>query len=296
MPQPRASFTPPHGQHSGAFPLPAPEAEVPWPPPHLQNGHPQPGQRPVDGAPSEATAVIPVITPDTTAVIAAIPADAAPPTAEIGPLTVPGPVAGGRAARRRAQEAAAAVAREATRDPETVAFVVDDKLVEPGAPRSEPQEQEESLASTVGGRGFRLRDIPPVWLVGAGVGLLIAIAAILATAVASNGAPASAALNPPGTTSAAAAPAGNQEAAAPRQSETDPTSPKAVAYLTALRNADITTSKTGQPETEAAAVLCEQIGQGADENELVKALPAVLPTVTKKQAPDVVRLAKKHYC
>jgi hypothetical protein len=76
----------------------------------------------------------------------------------------------------------------------------------------------------------------------------------------------------------------------------DPRSEQAVAYLTALRDADIPTSRSGQAETEAAAVICQQLGQGADETSLVRPLPAVLPDLTGAQAADVVSLAQRHYC
>jgi hypothetical protein len=102
---------------------------------------------------------------------------------------------------------------------------------------------------------------------------------------------------PPTAAAAPAAQAGGAEAAgADSGAQVDPTTPKAVAYLKALRAADIPTSKTGVPETEAAAVICEQLAQGADQAALVKALPAVLPTVSKKQANDVVNIAVRKYC
>lgn len=68
------------------------------------------------------------------------------------------PNAGGRAARRRAQEAAAAVAREATRDPETHVFPRDDEpavstdgdSTDDGAP--EPRTRRARTADGTGGR------------------------------------------------------------------------------------------------------------------------------------------------
>ena len=48
--------------------------------------------------------------------------------------------------------------------------------------------------------------------------------------------------------------------------------------------------------TQAAADVCNQLSQGADESAVAKSLPAKLPTVSKKQAPLFVGLAQKHYC
>jgi hypothetical protein len=76
----------------------------------------------------------------------------------------------------------------------------------------------------------------------------------------------------------------------------DPDGPKAVAFLTALRDADIPTSSSGQAETEAAAAICTQLDQGADEAQLARSVPAVLPDVTRSQASDVVDFAQQNYC
>ena len=76
----------------------------------------------------------------------------------------------------------------------------------------------------------------------------------------------------------------------------DPGSEQAVAFLTALRDADIPTSSSGKAETEAAAAICAQLDQGADEAQLARSVPAVLPDVTRGQANDIVDFAKRHYC
>jgi len=89
---------------------------------------------------------------------------------------------------------------------------------------------------------------------------------------------------------------GSDSTAVPARIDVDPESPAATAYLAALRKAEIPTSRSGLAETEAAAVICEQLDRGADEDALVRSLPAVLPTVTKRQAADVVDIAQEFYC
>jgi len=87
-----------------------------------------------------------------------------------------------------------------------------------------------------------------------------------------------------------------ESTAIPRRGDVDPAGGKAGTYLAALREADIPASRSGLPETEAAAVICEQLEAGADEDALVRALPAVLPTVTRAQAVEVVAIAGELYC
>lgn len=300
VPAPRVAFTPPGGapqaygqQPSGAHPVPDAGIRQPWPFSAEQD--------PDETVPSagEATAVIAAVPAETTAIISAI----AP--GDIGPLTVPGTAAGGRAARRRAQEAAEAVAREATRDPETEIIPLAGQAAEPATTTITTTPPPPVATATARSDGpeddglprkgrFNLRKLPPVVLVGTGVGVLIVVAAVLATSVEGPKTPSPAALQ--GPAAATSAPATPAPAASARHQAADPTSDKAVAYLGGLRNVGITTSKTGQAEVEAASLICEQTAQGAADDDLVKALPAVLPSVTKKQAPDVVRLAKKYYC
>ncbi|MFC4950199.1 hypothetical protein ACFPFQ_42760, partial [Pseudonocardia sp. GCM10023141] len=302
VPQPRAAFPTPgapgqHAQPSGPHRLPAsglPASGLPASglPASGPRPYPGPAAPPTDDMPAaEATAVIAVVPADATAVIAAVPAEGPAPTTDLGSMTVPGRAAGGRAARRRAQEAAEAIAREATRDPATVVLPVGEEPPEP-APTDHAADEPSPARKATGRKRFRLRETPPVVLVGTGVGALIVVAAVLASTVSTPQTPSPAAMQAPAATSAPAA----QNPAPDAIPAVDPTSDKAVAYLGALRNAEITTSRSGQPETEAAAVICEQLGKGADENEVVAALPAILPTVTKKQSPDVVRFAKKFYC
>jgi hypothetical protein len=76
----------------------------------------------------------------------------------------------------------------------------------------------------------------------------------------------------------------------------NPDSEKAVAFLKALREADVPTSPLGGAESEAAAVICEQLEQGVTESEVVRMLPAVLPDLTRGQSAEVVTLARRHYC
>jgi hypothetical protein len=83
---------------------------------------------------------------------------------------------------------------------------------------------------------------------------------------------------------------------APLRAAVDPRSRPAAAYLDALRRAEVPTSRTGLAETEAAEVICRQLANGTDQATMVRAVPAVLSTVTPAQAPIVVRAAQDHYC
>jgi hypothetical protein len=100
---------------------------------------------------------------------------------------------------------------------------------------------------------------------------------------------------------AEATPAAVSAPVAPQQPEpatpaVDLHSKKAVSFLTALRDADIPMSSSGQAEVEAADAICSQLDQGADEAQLARSVPAVLPNVTRGQANDVVDYAKRFYC
>jgi uncharacterized protein DUF732 len=123
-----------------------------------------------------------------------------------------------------------------------------------------------------------------------GVGAVLVLAAIVAIFTTSG----------PEAAPAEATPAALSEPVAqqpqPAAPAIDPRSQKAVAFLTALRDADIPTSSSGQAETEAAAAICAQLDQGADEAQLARSVPAVLPDVTRGQASDVVDSAQKNYC
>lgn len=92
----------------------------------------------------------------------------------------------------------------------------------------------------------------------------------------------------PPATSAAPAPA------APARPDVD--SPAARAYLAALRAADVPTSRTGAPEVEVAQLVCERLSTGVDREQLGRAIPRVLPTVTKAQGRLVVDAAAEHVC
>ena len=75
----------------------------------------------------------------------------------------------------------------------------------------------------------------------------------------------------------------------------DPASEKAVAFLTALRDADIPTSRSGTAETEAAAAICQQLDQGADEAQLRVAAGGA-DRRHPRQASDGRGLRPQHYC
>ncbi|MBN9101776.1 MULTISPECIES: DUF732 domain-containing protein [unclassified Pseudonocardia] len=225
------------------------------------------------------------------------------PLREASPAGREVPATGGRAARRRAQEAAAAaaaVAREANRDPDTHVFTVDrepeaavgETTVSPRRRRARSDDDGHPLTALLG----RVRGLPGgrMVLVAAAVGGFILVAAVVAGLVGgSRGASTAAVVQEAPTSAEAAAPtsaAGGPDAAV------DPTSTRAVAYLKALRAADVPTSDSGRSETEAAEVICQQLANGADAADLVRALPAVLPTVNSKQAKSVVSIAQKDYC
>ena len=78
--------------------------------------------------------------------------------------------------------------------------------------------------------------------------------------------------------------------------EVDPTSESAVTFLRALRAAEIPTSRSGRAETETAAVICEELGQGVAADKIARTVPAALPSVPRRQAAEVVDLAKDLYC
>jgi uncharacterized protein DUF732 len=124
-----------------------------------------------------------------------------------------------------------------------------------------------------------------------GVGAVLVLAAVVVFFTASE----------PEATPAEATPAAVSAPVAPQQPEpatpaVDLHSKKAVSFLTALRDADIPTTSSGQAEVEAADAICSQLDQGADEAQLARSVPAVLPNVTRGQANDVVDYAKRFYC
>jgi hypothetical protein len=100
----------------------------------------------------------------------------------------------------------------------------------------------------------------------------------------------------PAPTPIAAAPSAAPAGDAPVRAAVDPATQQAMAYLDALRTAGVPTSRNGLAETEAAALICRQMERGADKASLVRALPAVLTTITPAQAPLVVDAARTHYC
>jgi hypothetical protein len=199
------------------------------------------------------------------------------------------PVAGpadGRRVRRRVQE----VNREASRDPATEIIPVRQRAEKPPAPAREDEQPQRKRRWSLPSFGKTGR-ITPVVLAAIGVGLVLAMAVVLTTFMGNAEEPAPAAVvgvAPPTTVEAAPASA--------TRPAVDPKSKKATAFLGAMRRGGIPVSNSGLPETEAAAVICEQLEQGAKEDALVRSVPAVLPTVTKAQSGDVVRLAKQHYC
>jgi hypothetical protein len=240
------------------------------------------------------------------------------------------PVAGGRAARRRAAEASGVIDPDSTEVLTGLHALREPSRDEPSRPPA-PGAAEVTAITRVrrsggashGPEGTRDRDDPddpeqlghlddpddlddlddedadrepPGWAarlparpVLAAVAVVVALAVVAVVAAVTGStptpAPAPAAVVDATTSAPAAAPPA-----------IDPESAQAVAFLTALRDADIPTSRSGQAETEAAAVICQQLEQGADEASLVRTLPAVLPDLTRSQAADVVEHAQEHYC
>lgn len=254
--------------------------------------------------------------------------------ATLGGIAAPAqPAAGGRARRRAG---AAAAAREPGRDPETEIILVDpevergpDPELDPGVDVHREQLTPAVLTADLGRadnahraddgtraqrrmalrRSGRRSRRPRILLIAATSGAMVVTGGLVVALAQPSGTPAPAALTQASTTSAPApteggdrerplrAPASTIESTGiPRRGDVDPASEKAVAYLDALRAAEVPISRSGLTETQAAAVTCEQLEAGADEDALVRALPAVLPTVTKAQAADVVAAARTHYC
>jgi hypothetical protein len=145
-------------------------------------------------------------------------------------------------------------------------------------------DEESEECSLVG----RLTSRPVVAAVGVGAVLVLAAIVAIFTTSEPEAAPAEA------TPAALSEPVAQQPQ--PTAPAIDPDSQKAIAFLTAMRDADIPTSSSGQAETEAAAAICDQLDQGADEAQLARSVPAVLPDVTRGQASDVVDFAQQHYC
>jgi Protein of unknown function (DUF732) len=125
----------------------------------------------------------------------------------------------------------------------------------------------------------------------AGAAVLVVAAGAGAAGAALHGSPGAAAPSPVAA-AAPVAPAADAAATVP----VDPKSPKAVAFLKALRRAGVPVSTSGLTETQAAALICDRIGSGTSDRSLARSLPAVLPTVTDDDAPAVVGAARKAYC
>jgi hypothetical protein len=138
------------------------------------------------------------------------------------------------------------------------------------------------------GLAGRLTSRPVIAAVGVGAVLVLAAIVAIFTTSEPEAAPAEAA------PAAVSAPVAQQPE--PTAQPVDLDGRKAVAFLTALRDADIPTSSSGQAEVEAADAICSQLDQGADEAQLARSVPAVLPNVTRGQASDVVDYAKQFYC
>jgi hypothetical protein len=250
---------------------------------------PPPGypQQPVSRHGTAPPLFVPVERPVADAETVALPVTQPDPDDAVTPAT------GGRASLRQERDAAPEAAREPTRDPETP--------VDPPGPGDGAGPVQRVI------RSFRAQlDLRAV-LTAAAVGTVLLVAGVLASVLGgpTGPSPMSAAAAGPTAASAPAAatpvpPASAPTAAAPTDAPSDapvdPASPKAVAYLAALRAAGVPTSDSGESEVQAGAVICQQLAKGTDAAELVQALPAVLPSVNSRQAKSMVTLAQQKYC
>lgn len=199
------------------------------------------------------------------------------------------PAAGGRAARRRAASAETSVFAAVGAAPETA---VEDPPVDEVTPRR---------------RLFR-RPTPPV-LAAAAAGGVLALAGVLfaggafdqpspepaAVVESAPAAPAVPVLPSSSADTPSADPDGDRDVPAVDDG-VDPLSDRAVNYLRELRAAGVPTSRGGPAETEAAQLVCEELDDGVTEEQIARALPASLPTVTRSQAEDLVTIARENYC
>jgi hypothetical protein len=169
---------------------------------------------------------------------------------------------------------------EPVHEPDEVDDVEDVEDVDDAERDDEPEER---------GLVGRLTSRPVLAAVGVGAVLVLAAIVALITTSEPEAAP------PEATPAAVSAPVEPQQPE-PVTPAVDLHSKKATAFLTALRDADIPTSSSGQAEVEAADAICSQLDQGADEAQLARSVPAVLPNVTRGQASDVVDYAQRFYC
>jgi hypothetical protein len=144
-------------------------------------------------------------------------------------------------------------------------------------------------------------------LIGAAMGGVLALTTILMTerdAVAGPVATPAAAVGPgpvaPGDPPARAAP---PDAAKPGRlpvpAADDPGvtgTPEALAFLAALRDAAVPTSRTGLAEVLIARAACAELNGGTSDDDLARRIPRGLPTLNRAQAARLVEIARKHYC
>ena len=86
---------------------------------------------------------------------------------------------------------------------------------------------------------------------------------------------------------------------APRAEEPEEeleSTPQALAFLEALRAADVPTSRQGLPEVLVARAVCEEDAKGTSHDMMAEGIPSVLPTVTSRQAALLIDAALEHYC
>jgi hypothetical protein len=214
--------------------------------------------------------------------------------------TVEGAAAGGRRARRHAAEAAEA---ETTVIPVSGMDLRPDEL-EVADP--DPECDEDRVAAEeppVRRLDRRHAERPPRHLPRRPVvavmifGVLLILAGLILAIAGPTTSPAPTVGSAPVPTAAPEAPAPHADVPGPAAgAEVDPKSDKAVAFLSAVRAADIPTTRSGRAETETAAVICQKLDNGISKDSIARAIPAALPSVSTRQAADVVELAQELYC
>jgi hypothetical protein len=220
--------------------------------------------------------------------------------------TVEGAVAGGRAARRRSAGDAEAettvipldrseLSRADADEAEYHADYDDDPEYDEAAEEAPVRRLDRKHAEQTSPR-FGRRPV----LVVIAVGAVLVIVSVLAALVGWGADRPPAQVTPPAPSVAPEVPKPQVPPPAPGPESAppaiDPTSDKAVAFVRAMRAADIATSRSGRAETQTAAMICLRLEQGTEADTIARTIPSALPSVERRQAAEVIDLAKQLYC